>query len=379
MSHQNRVSTRYTTAAEQKSTLLSIVTLLVLIGIVAIYSASSVFSLKTYQHSYYFAVKQALGALLMVICGWTAHTITLRALIPYARMLCYATLAVMALALILSNYGTTIHGSTRWISIGYLHGQPVECLKIVLIPALAASIIEAMRQSMLPLRGIIKIAPLLIGSVAILLMQPDFGQSMLLLITTLCMLLIAYQTITYFWYASAASSIAAVCLILYKPYRMRRLIAFIAPWDDPQGAGFQLVQSLIAIGSGGIRGLGIGNSQQKFFYLPMQHTDFIFSIIGEETGIIGTSIILLLYGAFTYQGYKIALAAEEPVLLLTVAGYTTMITGQTIINLAVTTGLAPTKGIGLPFISYGLSSLIAHGCIVGLMLSTIKTRATTPL
>lgn len=367
--HDALHNTKHTLSRHTTHYLLIIVCILVSIGLLFIYSASSVFALKTYHYAHYFVAKQAIGVILMLLCGRCLHQISIGTVIVYAHYISYAILIIMFLSLAIGNYGTTIHGSTRWISIGGIAGQPVEFLKIFLIPALAASITRSMAYSMRPLHGILQLSPLLMSTIIILLIQPDFGQSVLLIITTLFMLLIAYQTVTYLCYTTAISLTIATALIIGKPYRLRRLLTFLSPWDDPQGAGFQIVQSLIAIGSGGIAGIGIGNSQQKFFYLPMQHTDFIFSIIGEETGIIGTTLILMLYGALTYQGFKIALRTTDTATMLTVAGYTAMITGQTMINLAVTTGLAPTKGIGLPFISYGLSSLIAHGCIIGLMLS----------
>ena len=161
-------------------------------------------------------------------------------------------------------------------------------------------------------------------------------------------------------------------LIILRPYRLKRILAFLNPWQDPQGAGFQIIQSLIAIGSGGLCGVGIGHSKQKFFYLPMQHTDFIFAIIAEETGFIGCSIIIILYLLLLYIGFKIAWQLANRFCSFTVLGFSLLIHLQTMINLFVVLGLVPTKGIGLPFISAGNSALIVHLSMLGIILGMIK-------
>ena len=160
---------------------------------------------------------------------------------------------------------------------------------------------------------------------------------------------------------------AGIFLILTKTYRLNRILIFLNPWSDPLGRGFQIIQSLIAIGSGSLWGVGISNSKQKFFYLPMQHTDFIFPIIAEETGFIGSCIIILLYFLFCYFGLKIALQLENLFAFFTTLGFVILISLQAVINLMVTSGLLPTKGLGLPFISYGGTSLVCLFCMIGLI------------
>ena len=166
----------------------------------------------------------------------------------------------------------------------------------------------------------------------------------------------------------------ALGLIAMHPYRIRRILTFLNPWADPQGAGFQIIQSFIAIGSGGLWGLGIGQSKQKFFYLPMQHTDFIFSIIAEEVGLIGALCIVTCFMVILYTGLRMALLQTDLFARYTIAGFVILISLQALINLAVATGLLPTKGIGLPFISYGNSSLVSTLAMVGFILSILKQR-----
>jgi len=163
-----------------------------------------------------------------------------------------------------------------------------------------------------------------------------------------------------------------ILLVFLKPYRLHRILTFLNPWEDRQGAGFQIIQSLIAIGSGKWLGVGIAQSKQKFFYLPMQHTDFIFSIIAEEVGFIGALFLILLYVLLFYTGFRIAWHIKDPFCQFTVLGFIILINLQAIINLCVTTGLLPTKGIGLPFVSYGNSSLMCMLAIVGIIINCAK-------
>ena len=160
-------------------------------------------------------------------------------------------------------------------------------------------------------------------------------------------------------------------LIYLEPYRLQRVLAFLNPWEDPQGSGFQIIQSLIAIGSGNITGVGIAQSKQKFFYLPMQHTDFIFSIIAEETGFIGASLLILIFILFLYTGLKIARKLHDPFCFYTTIGYVLLTSIQALMNLFVATGLMPTKGLGLPFISYGSSALLCNVVMLGLIINFV--------
>lgn len=353
-------------------TLLLIAAILAILGLIFIYSASSVFALERCKNAHYFVIKQAGGLLVALACIVSISHIPSTLLKSYAPLgLCITWCAV--LIPLISPYARTVHGSTRWLSICGITLQPVEFLKVFLIPTISTCIsLSSPHQSTRKYPYFIMLGIIIAACLIALLAQPDFGQSVLIIATTIIMLLLASPAIRYIGYLMGISVITIICLILTRPYRLQRLLSFLSPWNDPHGSGFQIVQSLIAIGSGGTTGLGIGNSQQKFFYLPMQHTDFIFSIIGEETGFLGTMTLLLLYTLLAYQGCKLAWYATRLDNFLIFAGYTSMISIQAGINLAVATGLIPTKGIGLPFMSFGLSSLIAQGCILGIIRACTK-------
>jgi cell division protein FtsW len=205
----------------------------------------------------------------------------------------------------------------------------------------------------------------------VLLKQPDFGLTVTLLITSGIMLFVAHIPLLYLVSTIAALIPVLITLVVIRPYRLNRILSFLNPWSDPQGSGFQIIQSLIAIGSGGLFGLGIGQSKQKFFYLPMQHTDFIFSIIAEETGFFGAFIIIMLFIALIYFGLRLATRFNTPFSFFATTGFICLIGLETAINIAVATALAPTKGIGLPFISYGNSALIGNLIMIGLIMNMV--------
>jgi cell division protein FtsW len=282
----------------------------------------------------------------------------------------FSSLTLTGLTLI-PSLSQRIHGSSRWLRLCGIPFQPSELLKISLIIYLSFFLVKKAPVSS---SFINSFAPLLsiLGAVSyILLKQPDFGLTVTLLCTVFCVLFITnFQTKNLLITVSLFIP-ATLYLIYLKPYRLQRVLTFLNPWADPQGSGFQIIQSLIAIGSGNVWGVGISHSKQKFFYLPMQHTDFIFSIIAEEIGFFGSLLLILLYILFIYFGLRIALKLSDRFSLLTVLGYIIFTSLQTIINLSVATGLAPTKGVGLPFISYGNSALISNLIMVGLIINMV--------
>jgi cell division protein FtsW len=208
----------------------------------------------------------------------------------------------------------------------------------------------------------------------LLLKQPDFGATVTLMLTTLTLFFITHHNIKQILLTFCCFFVGALALIVFRPYRLQRIIIFLDPWQDPKGAGFQIIQSLVAIGSGKWFGLGVGHSRQKFFYLPMQHTDFIFSIIAEETGFFGVIFLISLFFLLLYFGIKIAHQCNNYFSSLVIIAFATLISLQTIINMAVVTGLAPTKGIGLPFVSYGNTSLVCYLFMVGIIINIVYSK-----
>jgi cell division protein FtsW len=344
---------------------------LLTIGLVFTYSASCIFALEVYGSAHYFFIKQLLGTLAGLL-----GMVLIRALPPdilsrFTPLFFLVSLAATAGTLV-PGIGRSIHGSRRWLALGPISFQPSELLKIAFI-LYVAWLLAKKKPSQNHLFSTYVPLLAIMGITAVLLMQqPDFGQ-MVTLSTTAFLLCFVAQINIYYLIGTFIPVVPLIALLIYlKPYRLQRVLTFLNPWADPRGSGFQIIQSLIAIGSGGCGGVGVSHSKQKFFYLPMQHTDFIFSIIAEETGFIGSCIIISLYLFFLYYGIKIGLSLRSRFTSLYTLGFTFLITLQALINLAVATGLLPTKGIGLPFISYGNSSLIAHLIMIGLILNGLK-------
>jgi len=274
----------------------------------------------------------------------------------------------------LPKFGTRIHGSNRWLNLFGLSIQPSEALKLFLFIYFGYFLekkqkhIKSFFQSYLPFLTILGL------TFAVLLKQPDFGSVMTILITSLTLFFIAEFNMMYLLGTVALALPAAIFLVFTKSYRLNRILIFLNPWSDPQGKGFQIIQSLIAIGTGSVWGLGISNSRQKYFYLPMQHTDFIFPIIAEETGFIGSCVIIALFMLFCFYGIRIVLKLTDTFAFFTSLGFIIFISLQAVINLMVSCALLPTKGLGLPFISYGGTALVCFFCMVGLIANFVRTQ-----
>lgn len=351
---------------------IACVTLLCIIGLIFVYSSSSVFALERYGSASYFAKKHIMGLIIgvLAVLGLQAvPTQTIKTLTPIA----FFTALILTFLTLIPQLSHKIHGSQRWIAYGDFSFQPSELLKVTLVLYLAYLLTASKPYRRWATISFTQFVIILVCVSGILLKQPDFGLALTLVATSCIMLFISRLHSTPLLITSAALIPLAGALVLFKPYRLQRILVFLNPWNDPQGAGFQIIQSLIAIGSGGLTGVGISNSKQKFFYLPMQHTDFIFSIIAEETGFIGSMIIIILYAILLYAGLRLAWRLHDPFCSYAALGFIILINLQAIINLCVTTGLVPTKGIGLPFISYGNTALISSILMVGLIINFSRT------
>ncbi|KKP35446.1 MAG: Lipid II flippase FtsW [candidate division TM6 bacterium GW2011_GWF2_32_72] len=352
---------------------LSIIASLIIIGLLFIYSSSSVYALEKIGSSFYFVKKQILGVIIGIIGLIIFRFLSLDFIKSKSPFLFFGSLFLTALTLV-PKIGTRIHGSSRWLNIGGFAFQPSELLKIFLLIYVAYFLekqtgrLHSFKHGYLPFLIILGITSL------ILLKQPDFGLTVTLCTTCFAMFFIAEFKPKHLLMTIGAALPIIGLLIALKPYRVKRVLTFLNPWEDPQGAGFQIIQSLIAIGTGSFWGTGISNSKQKFFYLPMQHTDFIFSIIAEETGFIGSVILITLYILFLYYGIKIATLLKNNFAIFVVLGFTILNSLQATINLFVATGMMPTKGIGLPFVSFGNSALVCNLCMVGLIINIVNSR-----
>ncbi|KKT23600.1 MAG: Stage V sporulation protein E [candidate division TM6 bacterium GW2011_GWF2_43_87] len=270
-------------------------------------------------------------------------------------------------ATLLPGIGIMLNGSHRWLSIGGILFQPSELLKVFTLLFLANYIERTQFNLRSFFYGYVPFLCIVGVALLVLLKQPDFGQAVTLGFTSLALFFVAQGNLLHLSITGLIGAIGAVILVVLKPYRLQRILVFLNPWDDPQGAGFQIIQSLVAIGSGGLWGLGITHSKQKFFYLPMQHTDFIFSVIAEETGFIGAAILISIFLLLLITGIRLARSLENEFSQLTILGFVYLLSLQAIVNIFVASGLAPTKGIGLPFVSFGSSSLICSLIMVGII------------
>ena len=349
---------------------LGIVITLITIGLLFVYSASSVYALEKYGSAHYFVKKQIIGLLLGIIGLIFFRYVPLFLIKKCSPLIFFGSLGITALTMVpaLTQH---INGSSRWLHLYGFGFQPSELLKITFIIYIAYFFSKRESYTSSLKRAYIQLLCILGCIALILLKQPDFGMTVTLLATAFIIFFIMHIQIKHLIATLSILFPLGALLIYIKPYRWNRILVFLNPWTDPQGAGFQIIQSLIAIGSGHWLGIGISHSKQKFFYLPMQHTDFIFSIIAEETGFIGSCLLIILYILFLYFGMRIAWKLKESFSRILTLGFIIEITLQTLINLAVTTGLVPTKGIGLPFVSYGNSALLCSLCMIGLIINCV--------
>lgn len=338
------------------------------IGLLMVYSASSALAAKRYLDEAYFFKAQlmhaAVGLTLMIVLA----SIDYRRLERVAYYLLLAALLPLLLVL-LPGVGHEAGGAVRWLRLGPLSFQPAEFAKLALVVYLAYSLsvhadhIKSFSRGMLPHLGVavVMILPVLA--------EPDLGMSVILFTLTVAMLFVAGVRLVYLLGLLCAAAPVAYLLIVLFPYRFERLLAFWDPWADPDGAGYQIIHSLFALGSGGVLGAGLGASRQKLFYLPEPHTDFVFSVLGEELGLWGVLLVLGLFLVLVTRGLKVALEARELFGSYLALGATLIIGLQAFINAAVVMGSLPTKGLTLPFISYGGSSLLVNFACVGILLA----------
>jgi cell division protein FtsW len=348
--------------------LFGVVVALVSVGVVMVYSASAIVAADRFHDPLFFLKKQLFWALLGLGCLWGAMMLDYRRLDRLVVPLLALSLVLLVLVLV-PPFGQEINGTRRWLRGGPISFQPVELAKFSLVLYLASfltrrqEVITSFSQGLLP-------ALLVAGSMAgLTILQPDLGNSLALVILTLALVYLAGARVTHMLAVGAAALPAVAALVIMKPYRWRRMVAFVNPWDDPQGAGFQIIQSFLALGSGGWLGLGLGESKQKLFYLPEPYTDFIFAIIGEELGLAGAALVLGLFAVLIWRGLRIGLRAPDPFGRYLALGLSLMLATQTLVNVGVVTGALPTKGLPLPFISFGGSALLMTMFSAGVLLN----------
>ena len=341
--------------------------LVVCASVVMVYSASAVVALERFDQPYLFLTKQALWSVLGVAVLAISSRIDYRTYRNDAFI--WALLAAVGLMLVGVMFSSPVNGTRRWFGVGGLGIQPSELAKIacVLFTALVLERrmhrIDDLAYSLLPIFIVVGVL------VGLILLQPDFGTAIALLLIIGVMIFAAGLPYRYIVGSLLVLLPVLTFVLLSAPYRRRRLLAFMDPWADPLGDGFQIIQSLIAVGTGGIWGRGLMAGVQKLFYLPEPHTDFIFAVIGEELGLIGATGVLICFCVIAWRGLRIAMRAEDSFGAFIALGLTTMIAVQALVNMSVVLGLMPTKGIPLPLVSFGGSSLLINLLGMGVLLN----------
>jgi len=350
------------------SLLILVVLILVAVSIVMIYSTSGILAQDKFGNENYFLVKQ-LSWLGLSFCAFLFFSYCPFRILKPLSMFFILTAIILLSMTMFGPFSHTAGGATRWIVLGPIRFQPSEFAKIAVIIYLA-DVLSRKQDKIKEFFKSLFFPSLLIGFVLFLvLQQPDLGTTVLLALIALFVYLIAGMKMTYFFLFVVKGCVMLVFLIKMFPYRMKRISAFLDPFKDPRGSGFQIIQSFIALGSGGLKGVGLGQGKQKLFYLPEAHTDFIFAIIGEELGFLGTVSVVLLFLTLCACGIMVAYKCKDQFGKLLVIGFTLMISIQALINMCVVTGMMPTKGISLPFVSFGGSNLLINFIAIGIIVN----------
>lgn len=355
--------------------LIFAVIVLIIIGLISVYSSTSVLASVKAKYAerggLIYLQKQlftlAIGSILMVTFIFFPR--------GKLKVLVFPLLIIsfIMLVLVFSPLGVSAGGARRWLKLWPSVFQPSELVKLAMVFTLAWFLSRPDYDKDKIIHFLIPIGLMGVFQL-IFLKQPDFGAAMTLGIITFIMLFIAGIRLRFLG-VTLVLALPVICYLAKEPYRWKRITSFLDPWSDPQGSGFQLTQSLIALGIGGFTGRGLGEGKQKLAYLPEIHTDFIFAHIGEEMGFVGTSLVVILFFILSMRGFKIAIKQRESFYYFLALGITVMISIQALINFAVVTGLAPTKGLPLPFISYGGSSMVISLTAVGILLNLSKVES----
>jgi cell division protein FtsW len=350
--------------------LFTVTMLLLFLGLVMVFSASAVMARERFGSPYAFLSKQLIWA----VAGLAAMVVTMR--LDYRRYkhpaLVFSLMGLTTLLLISVFFLDRSHNTHRWIHAGGFSFQPSELAKPVLILFLAyflegrAKTIDDVRNTLIP-----AVAPVLVF-LGLIVLEPDLGTAIACAGITACVFYVAGMRMRYFGYAFAASLVPLYFLIFHVSFRRDRIFAFLNPYADRQRSGFHIIQSLIAVGTGGITGTGLMEGKQKLFYLPEPHTDFIFAVTAEELGLVGAMCVVTLFAIFLWRGMRVSWRTEEPFGRYLAVGITSMVVLQALINISVVLGMMPTKGIPLPLVSYGGSSLFVTLACVGVLLNITK-------
>lgn len=353
--------------------LLAVTLVLSLVGLIMVFSASAVVAGNRFQDPWYYLKRQmawlAVGLVLMHLASRIDYAVWRKSAIPLL-----AVNAVLLVLVLMPSLGIVAKGARRWLQFGWIHLQPAELVKLVTVIYLSAYLTKKNDKITQFTRGLLP--PVIVVGIlsGLVLLEPDLGTVVVLGLVMLTLLFLGGAKVQHLITLGLCALPLVLIMILRSSYRRQRLLTFLSPWKDASDAGFQITQSFLAFGSGGLFGVGLGEGKQKLFFLPEAHTDFVLALIGEELGLTGTALIILLYALFVIKGFQVANRARVPFGRYLGMGITLLIGIQALVNAGVVTGLLPTKGLTLPFVSYGGSSLVASLLAVGILLSISRDR-----
>ncbi len=342
-------------------------------SVIMVYSASAQLAMDRYARPYYFLFRQVMWAVVGFGLLWGVLRIDYRRFKKPAVL--WTAVGVTVLALVAVLFSEPINGTRRWFGIAGFGVQPSELAKIALIIFAAAQLERRMERVNDIFYALLPVGGLTAGLAALILLQPDFSTAFAVVVIVAAMVFAAGLSYRYVIGAALVLAPALYLVLASEPYRMRRLLAFLDPWADPLGDGFQVIQSQIAVGTGGLLGRGLMRGLQKLHFLPEPHTDFIYAVIAEETGLVGATVILLCFAVITWRGLHVACHAPDRFGAFLAIGLTTMVAIQAFINMSVVLGLMPTTGIPLPFVSAGGSSLLIGLIGMGILLNVSQHAA----
>lgn len=349
--------------------LLIVVLILLAFGLVMVLSASAPYSLRTEGNSYFYAEKQLKFAILGIIIMFIVSNIDYRIYKGKLADIAMIGAGLLLVAVLIPHVGITRNDATRWLGIGTFQFQPSELMKIALIIFMSAKISKNPGKIKNFWTGLVPYLALIGVIGGLLMFEPHMSATMIIAVIAVAIIFAAGAKMSQLVPIGVIGMIGAFFLARMKEYRWKRMIIFLDPWQDSQGDGWQIIQSLYAIGSGGLFGVGIGKSVQKYMYIPEPHNDFIFAILAEELGLVGVFAVMILFGLFIWRGITIALKAPDMFGTLVAVGITTMIGIQAVFSMAVVSSSMPVTGIPLPFFSYGGTALIMLLASVGVLLN----------
>jgi cell division protein FtsW len=353
---------------EFDQTILILAVALTCFGVLMVYSSSSIMAAKKYHDSFYFLKRQGVFAAL----GLFTLAITMRIDYHWWRKFSLPLLflsTLLMLAVFVPGIGHQAGGASRWIRLPGLSFQPSEVAKLVLIFYLAHSVTKKEDRLREFKYGYVPYMVVLLVLLSLLIAQRDLGGCATMVIVTGTMLLVAGSRLRYLMFSAVTALPLLVFFIMHEDYRRKRILAFLDPWQDPQNTGFQIIQSWIGFGVGGIKGQGLGEGMQKLFFLPEAHTDFIFSVVGEELGFVAVVIVITMFFGIVLLGFRVAVHSDDGFGRLTAFGISMLFGLQAFANMAVVMGMVPNKGLALPLVSYGGTSLLCNLFALGVLLN----------